>query len=150
MSISVYGESPLKKGFEAFLKASKLPDHNCAVIFADKSSGEDVLKLIEALSVIHDRILAVCDYFDCEGADPEAAARLHAVIGTVKAFARSKGIRINLLRYGATDKAHLPDAVALERSAEPWEIFEPILFFAGDGCDFMTGQIIDVNGGIIY
>ena len=150
MKISVYGSSPLKESFEKFLEEKDPKTLDGAVFFADPSEENFALSL-EKLSEKHNRILAVCDYFLSEGDDPQAASALGALSGAVKALARSKKkLRINLLRHGATLNTELSDCVALGRCAELEEIFEPILFFVGEGCDFMTGQTIDVNGGIVY
>ena len=150
MKICVYGSSPLKASFEKFLEARDPHTHDAAVFFADPSA-ENNADTLAKLSEKHERLLAVCDYFAAEGEDPKIASTLGALSGAVKALARSKKkLRINLLRHGATLEAELSDCVALGRCAAPEEIFEPILFFVGEGCDFMTGQTIDVNGGIIY
>jgi NAD(P)-dependent dehydrogenase (short-subunit alcohol dehydrogenase family) len=37
--------------------------------------------------------------------------------------------------------------VQLKRAGKPEEIAEAIVFLASDGADFITGQIIGVNGG---
>jgi 3-oxoacyl-[acyl-carrier protein] reductase len=40
-------------------------------------------------------------------------------------------------------------AIPLGRVAEPEEIAEPILFLAGKGAAFITGEILNVNGGAV-
>lgn len=79
----------------------------------------------------------------------EGAAICTAAGALSQAYARS-GLRINCLRYGAWQGETVSDWVALGRNARPEEIARAALFFAGEGTAFMTGQIIDVNGGKIH
>jgi NAD(P)-dependent dehydrogenase (short-subunit alcohol dehydrogenase family) len=74
--------------------------------------------------------------------------------------AASSGVRVNVIapgpvetpmldRFaGGTDKkAGLTAAVPMSRLGRPEEIAEAILFVTSDKASFITGQIIDVNGG---
>ncbi|HTV93401.1 MAG TPA: SDR family oxidoreductase, partial [Verrucomicrobiae bacterium] len=44
-------------------------------------------------------------------------------------------------------KAALIDTVPFKRAGKPEEIADAIIFLASGGASFITGQIIDVNGG---
>jgi NAD(P)-dependent dehydrogenase (short-subunit alcohol dehydrogenase family) len=90
-------------------------------------------------------------------------ASKHAVEGLTKSAALEAapfGVRVNAIapgpietemlnRFagGADRKAGLAGAVPMNRLGAPEEIAEAILFVASDKASFITGQIIDVNGG---
>jgi NAD(P)-dependent dehydrogenase (short-subunit alcohol dehydrogenase family) len=83
------------------------------------------------------------------------------VIGLTLSMAKvlaDKGIRVNAIAPGAvvTDLHHaLPPAqqqanaarIGMKRPADPREVAEVIAFLAGQGSSFMTGSVVDVNGG---
>jgi NAD(P)-dependent dehydrogenase (short-subunit alcohol dehydrogenase family) len=87
----------------------------------------------------------------------------HAVEGLTKSAAleaAAYGVRVNAVAPGPTDTAMLdrltgsPDkkaafyaAVPLKRGGTPQEIADAIAFVASDKANFITGQIIRVNGG---
>lgn len=87
----------------------------------------------------------------------------HAVEGVTKSAALEAaafGVRVNAVAPGPTDtdmldrltgstekKAAFYKAVPLGRGAAPEEIADAILFVASDKAAFITGQIIQVNGG---
>jgi NAD(P)-dependent dehydrogenase (short-subunit alcohol dehydrogenase family) len=88
-----------------------------------------------------------------------------AVNGFTKALAREVaplGIRVNAINPGLVDTARLdtlradPDlwarclaAVPLGRVAQPAEIAAAILFLLSDAADYITGETMNVDGGIV-
>jgi NAD(P)-dependent dehydrogenase (short-subunit alcohol dehydrogenase family) len=70
------------------------------------------------------------------------------------------GVRVNAIAPGPVEtemlnrfagnaerKAGLAAAVPMNRLGRPEEIAEAILFVTSDKASFITGQVIDVNGG---
>ena len=90
-------------------------------------------------------------------------ASKHAVEGLTKSAALEAaafGVRVNAVAPGpietamldrftgsADRKAGLVAGVPLKRTGRPEEIADAILFLASGKASFVTGQIIDVNGG---
>jgi NAD(P)-dependent dehydrogenase (short-subunit alcohol dehydrogenase family) len=90
-------------------------------------------------------------------------ASKHAVEGLTKSAALEaapSGIRVNAVAPGPTDTAMLDRltgtpgkkaafyvAVPFKRGAQPEEIADAVTFLGSDKASFITGQIIDVNGG---
>jgi NAD(P)-dependent dehydrogenase (short-subunit alcohol dehydrogenase family) len=90
-------------------------------------------------------------------------ASKHAVEGLTKSAALEAaafGVRVNAVAPGpietamldrftgsADRKAGLIASVPLNRAGRPEEIADAILFLASDKASFITGQVIDVNGG---
>ena len=90
-------------------------------------------------------------------------ASKHAVEGLTKSAALEAaafGVRVNAVAPGPIDtamldrftgsadrKAGLVAGVPLKRTGRPEEIAEAILFLASGRASFVTGQIVDVNGG---
>jgi NAD(P)-dependent dehydrogenase (short-subunit alcohol dehydrogenase family) len=90
-------------------------------------------------------------------------ASKHAVEGLTRSAAleaASFGVRVNAVAPGPIDtamldrftgsadrKAGLVAGVPLKRTGRPEEIAEAILFLASGRASFVTGQIVDVNGG---
>ena len=95
---------------------------------------------------------------------PYAAAKA-AVVGLTKRLARevgADGIRVNAIAPGLfltdrlqgmfdamteTERREVLDAIPLHRMPEPREAVDPILFLAGDESSYVTGVVLDVNGG---
>ena len=91
------------------------------------------------------------------------AASKHAVEGLTKVAALEAagyGVRVNAIAPGPVDtemltrftatperKAALIAGVPMKRAAEPGEIADAIVYLASDKASFISGQIIDVNGG---
>lgn len=86
-----------------------------------------------------------------------------ALIGFTKALAKEvgpSGIRVNCISPGVIDtdmnaafsdddiKA-LCDETPLMRIGSPEEVASAVLFLAGEGASFITGQVLGVNGGIL-
>ncbi|MGB6987492.1 MAG: glucose 1-dehydrogenase [Candidatus Aquilonibacter sp.] len=90
-------------------------------------------------------------------------ASKHAVEGLTKAAALEAaqyGVRVNAVAPGPVDtemltrftgtadrKAALIAGVPMKRAGEPDEIADAIVFLASAKASFITGQIVDVNGG---
>ena len=84
-----------------------------------------------------------------------------AIIGPTRALARSLGpygIRVNAISPGATDTAMTADYSAdartkvgertlVGRMADPAEIARAALFLASDDASYITGEILNANGG---
>jgi NAD(P)-dependent dehydrogenase (short-subunit alcohol dehydrogenase family) len=90
-------------------------------------------------------------------------ASKHAVEGLTKSGALEAaafGVRVNAVAPGPTEtamldrftgsqdgKAGLLASIPLRRAGKPEELADAILFLASDKASFVTGQIINVNGG---
>lgn len=90
-------------------------------------------------------------------------ASKHAVEGLTKAAALEaapSGVRVNAVAPGPVDtemltrftgtadrKAALIAGVPMKRAGRPEEIADVIVFLASDKASFISGQIVDVNGG---
>ena len=90
-------------------------------------------------------------------------ASKHAVEGLTRTAAlegAAKGVRVNAVAPGPVDTAMLgrfagsaerknglAAGVPLGRLGQPDDIAQAIVFLASDGAAFLTGQVIDVNGG---
>ena len=84
-----------------------------------------------------------------------------AIIAFTKALARElakTGIRVNSVAPGAVNtplqdsltpefKAYMMSTIPLGRYSEPEEIGEAVAFLASDAADYITGQILSVDGG---
>lgn len=84
------------------------------------------------------------------------------VIGFTKSLAREMArhrINVNCICPGPTDtplfralpekmQAALEQAIPFRRLAQPREVADAIVFFAGPGADFITGQVLSVSGGL--
>lgn len=84
------------------------------------------------------------------------------LIAFTKSLARETarhGILVNCVCPGPTDTplmAAVPDkirdafvkAIPLRRLGRPEEIAQAVLFFAGDGASYVTGQVLSVSGGL--
>lgn len=111
------------------------------------------------------KILTVASMWGQVGASCEVAysAAKAGVIGFTKALAREvapSGITVNCVAPGAIDtemNAHLgPEALEtlaeetpLGRLGRPEEVARALLFLASEGADFLTGQVLSPNGGLV-
>jgi 3-oxoacyl-[acyl-carrier protein] reductase len=90
------------------------------------------------------------------------SASKSGVVGMTRAMALElapRGIRVNAVAPGLTDTAQpryghdeealalLARAVPMGRMAQPAEIAEVIVFLASDDARYITGQVVNVNGG---
>jgi 3-oxoacyl-[acyl-carrier protein] reductase len=90
------------------------------------------------------------------------AASKAGVIGFTKSLARelaSKGITVNAIAPGFTEtslvknlpekiKAELLERIPMKRFARPEEIAAVVVFLASDASSFITGEVVNVNGGM--
>ena len=111
------------------------------------------------------RIINISSIWGQVGASCEVAysASKAALIGFTRALAKEvgpSGITVNVISPGvidtdmnahlsADDMAALKDETPLMRVGEPLEIARTALFLSEDGGDFITGQLIGVNGGFV-
>lgn len=95
---------------------------------------------------------------------PYAAAK-SAVVGLTKRLAKEvgpRGVRVNAVAPGLfltgrlqgmfdamaeSERREVLDAIPLGRMPEIREAVDPILFLAGDESSYITGAVLDVNGG---
>jgi NAD(P)-dependent dehydrogenase (short-subunit alcohol dehydrogenase family) len=87
-----------------------------------------------------------------------------AVIAMTRALARElgkDGIAVNAVAPGLTDveaTASVPaerhqlyvDGRAMNRAQHPSDVVGSVLFLLSDGADFVTGQLLAVNGGFVF
>jgi len=92
------------------------------------------------------------------------AAAKGGVIAFTKSLAREVArysINVNCVCPGPTDTPMLQSrpeklkeafvrAIPFHRFAKPQEIADAILFFAGPGSDYITGQVLSVSGGLTF
>lgn len=111
------------------------------------------------------KIVNISSMWGQVGASCEVAysASKAAVIGFTKALAKElgpSGITVNCVCPGYIDtemnSAHSPETVEavkeetpLGRIGTPNDVAEAVRFLAGDAADFVTGQIIGINGGLV-
>ena len=111
------------------------------------------------------KIINIASMWGQTGASCEVlySASKASVIGFTKAFAKEvgpSGITVNCISPGVikTDMlscysqdvlSQLADETPLSRLGTPQDIANTALFLASDNADFITGQIIGVNGGFL-
>ncbi len=95
--------------------------------------------------------------------EADYSAAKGAIIALTKALAKEVGpsdIRVNCVCPGVIDtdmNAHLTisevealtDEIALERLGRAEDVARSVCFLASDDADYITGAVLDVNGGII-
>lgn len=86
-----------------------------------------------------------------------------ALIGMTKALAKElgpSGIRVNAIApgviatdmnraLGEEDLAALKDETPLMKIGAPMDVAKAALFLAGDGADFITGDVMNISGGYV-
>lgn len=111
------------------------------------------------------KIIALSSIWGITGGSCEVAysAAKAGVIGLVKALAKELGpsnIQVNCVAPGvidtdmnraltAADLAALCEETPLMRIGTPEDVARSILFLAGPGGDFITGQVLSPNGGFV-
>lgn len=90
------------------------------------------------------------------------AASKAGIIGFTKSLARElarNGITVNAIAAGFTEtslvknipekvKTQLLEQIPMQRFAKPEEIAAVVVFLASDASSFITGQVVNVNGGL--
>ena len=111
------------------------------------------------------RIVNISSIWGMVGASCESgySASKAGVIGLTKALAKElgpSGITVNCVAPGVIDtdmmkdydeetKRSLAEETPLERLGTPRDVAETVLFLAGEGGSFITGQVISPNGGFV-
>jgi 3-oxoacyl-[acyl-carrier protein] reductase len=111
------------------------------------------------------RIVTVSSMWGVTGGSCEVAysAAKAAVIGLTRALAKEvgpSGITVNCVAPGVIDTemngqldeasmAALREETPLERIGTPEDVAQSILFLASDRASFITGQVLQCNGGIV-
>lgn len=111
------------------------------------------------------RIINISSMWGITGSSCEVhySATKAALIGMTKALAKEvgpSGITVNCIAPGVIDTemnsnlsrediASLADETPLMRIGSPLEVAEAALFLAGDGASFITGEVLNVNGGFL-
>ena len=122
----------------------------------------------EALKVMKEnggRIINVSSMWGICGASCEVlySASKAAVIGFTKALAKEaalSGITVNCIapgvidtdmnrRYGKETMEVLKEQTPLGRIGLPKDVAKAAVFLAGDGADFITGEVLNVSGGFV-
>lgn len=111
------------------------------------------------------RIINISSIWGITGSSCEAhySATKAGLIGLTKALAKElgpSGITVNAIAPGvintdmnssldAESMKALEEETPLERIGEPREVAAAVLFLAGDGGAFITGEVLNISGGIV-
>jgi 3-oxoacyl-[acyl-carrier protein] reductase len=93
-------------------------------------------------------VLAGPDYCASKGG-------IHAMVKCLAKKGASSGIYVNAIAPGplrtamTKDEPYKDEMVPLGRLGEPEDIAEAILFLASSASNFITGTVLDVNGGLL-
>jgi 3-oxoacyl-[acyl-carrier protein] reductase len=91
-------------------------------------------------------------------ANPEYCASKGGIHAMVKCLAKKgapSGIYVNAIAPGMTrtpmleKEPYVPDGVPLGRFGEPEDIAEAVLFLCSQASNYITGTVLDVNGGLL-
>jgi len=145
---------------------SEISDEKWAKLFAVNVSGARNCIQAALPGMIRDKsgcIVITSSVWGVKGASCEAAysATKAALIGLTKALAKElgpSGIRVNCVAPGVIetpmlegftpeDKAALADETPLCRLGKPEDVAGLVRFLCSDEAEFITGQIIGVDGG---
>lgn len=111
------------------------------------------------------RILTVSSMWGQVGGSCEVAysAAKAGLIGLTKALAKEEGpsgVTVNcvapgvidtdmMASFSAADKAALAQETPLGTLGTPRQVAQALVFLAGDGASYITGQVLGVNGGLV-
>lgn len=111
------------------------------------------------------RILTVSSMWGQVGGSCEVAysAAKAGLIGLTKALAKEEGpsgVTVNcvapgvidtdmMASFSAEDKAALAEETPLGALGTPKQVADALVFLAGDGAGYITGQVLGVNGGLV-
>lgn len=111
------------------------------------------------------RIINISSMWGVTGASCEVhySAAKAALIGMTKALAKEvgpSGITVNAIAPGVIntdmnkaineqDMEALKEETPVCRIGEPSEVAEAVLYLAGDGASFITGETLNINGGFV-
>ena len=137
-------------------------------IFAVNVKGAFLMTKAALPDMLHEkrgRIINISSIWGQTGGSCEVhySASKAALIGFTKALAKElglSGICVNCITPGVikTDmNAHLDDEemsdltqeIPLDRIGTPADVAKAAFFLAGDGADYITGQVLGVNGGML-
>ena len=150
---------------DTLLARMKESDYD-AVIAVNQKSVYNMMKFATAVMMKqrHGSIVNVSSVAGLYGNPGQVnySASKAAIIGMTKTVAKefgSRNIRCNavapgLIRTPMTDvlsdevKAKMLDAVAMKRYGEPEEIASVVSFLVSDDASYVTGQVIEISGGL--
>ncbi|MBO4876428.1 MAG: 3-oxoacyl-[acyl-carrier-protein] reductase [Ruminococcus sp.] len=150
---------------DGLLARMKEEDYD-AVIAVNQKSVYNMMKLVTSVMMKqrHGRIVNVSSVAGLYGNPGQVnySASKAAIIGMTKTVAKefgSRNITCNavapgLIRTPMTDvlsddlKAKMIEAVALRRYGEPEEIASVVSFLLSDDASYVTGQVIEISGGL--
>ena len=111
------------------------------------------------------RIVTVSSMWGQVGGSCEVAysAAKAGLIGLTKALAKEEGpsgVTVNcvapgvidtdmMASFSAEDKAALAEETPLGALGTPKQVADALVFLAGDGASYITGQVLGVNGGLV-
>ena len=83
------------------------------------------------------------------------SAELHQIEGWKRAAGELAGkypnVAVRGLTFDVTDKAQIESAmqiIPVRRLGEPEDVAEAVAFLCADGAKYITGQVIQVDGGL--
>ncbi len=128
---------------------------NCCHAAADLMIKQGSGKIVNVSSIVG----KTGDITSAPGYGPSKAG-IDALTKTLARQLAAHGINVNGVAPHAIEtemsaewseekRKSIIDAIPLKRLGQPQEVAEAVLFLASDKADFITGEIIDVNGGVL-
>ena len=142
------------------------PDEWEKVIAVDLSSVFNCSRALigQMLERSYGRIISISSVVGQKGnfGQTNYAAAKAAIIGFTKALAletAKKGITVNAVAPGFVKTAmteqipkeimdKIVEDIPVGRAAEPWEVARAVLFLADERSSYITGQVLNINGGL--